>query len=103
MTSWEDLFATRKWRVATELSGTALADPGTELNDGDASVVVKFARGYFEITGATFHSPLSSARGRRGVLLQEVEASGRDIPGSRIAVGKVVLGRARREGAILEG
>lgn len=102
MASWEDLFATRKWRVATELNGTATAEPGTELNDGDSLVKVEFTKGHFEIIGATFHSPLSSARGRKGVLLQEVDENGRDIDGSRIAVGSVVLGRARKEGAICE-
>lgn len=102
MASWEDLFATRKWRVATELNGAAAAEPGSELNDGDTVVKVEFTKGHFEIIGATFHSPLSSARGRKGVLLQEVDGSGRDVAGSRIAVGSVVLRRARGEGAVVE-
>lgn len=103
MTDWEDLFGTRKWRVATELDGEVVALPGTELNQkGTEPLKADFTRGHFELAGASFHSPLSSARGRKGVILQEVDERGRDIDGSRIAVGKVVLARARKEGSVRE-
>lgn len=87
---WDEYFGTRKWRVASEVTGT----------DREESVI--FAKGKFEIDGdGVFHSPLSSARGRKGVLLQEVDPrTGDDIAGSRIAVGVVVFRKARREGAV---
>lgn len=99
--AWDDYFAARKWRVATEANGTVAAEPGTELNPGTETVQVEFNRGKFEIRGGgVFHSPLSSARGRKGVLLQEVGPDGTDIEGSKIAVGVVVFRRARSEGAV---
>jgi hypothetical protein len=98
--AWGDYFGTRKWRVAKELDGTATAEPGTELNPGTEPVRVEFSHGKFEIIGGVFHSPLSSARGRKGILLQEVSVAGEDIEGSRVAVGVVVFRRARSEGAI---
>jgi len=100
--TWDDYFATRKWRVATEVNGTEVAEPGSRLNsDGDKSVQVRFVKGVFEIDNGVFHSPFSSARGRRGVLLQEVGSDGEDIKDSRIAVGQVVLRRARQQSAIV--
>lgn len=101
MATWDDLFGSRKWRVATELDGEVVAEPGTSLNQGGESVRAAFSKGKFELFGGVFHSPLSSARGRKGVLLQEVNLQdGMDILGSRIAVGVVVFRRARAEGAI---
>lgn len=88
---WAGYFATRKWRVAQEVTG--------EGEDNDC--LVTFKRGKFEIHGdGVFHSPLSSARGRRGILLQETDEDGGDIKGSRIAVGEIVMRRARQEGAV---
>lgn len=88
--SWDEYFGTRRWRVATEVTGAEEAGGG----------VVAFTRGRFGIEGGAFHSPLSSARGSKGVLLQEVDADGNDITGSRIAVGVVVYRKAKREGAV---
>lgn len=93
--SWEQYFGSRRWRVASEVTG-AEEVPGA---------VVAFVGGKFgiESTGedrGVFHSPLSSARGTKGVLLQEVDQQGTDIAGSRIAVGIVVFRKARREGAV---
>lgn len=100
--SWDEYFGYRKWRVATEVEGTDTAMPGTEFNlDGEQPVQVRFRKGRFQIAGGVFHSPLSSARGTRGVLLQEVSPfSGDDITGSRTAVGIVVYRKACREGAV---
>lgn len=93
--SWDEYFGTRKWRVATEITGTDEGDPSS----------VRFTAGKFEIENGSFCSPLSSARGKAGVILQEVDPHGgphpgADIPGSRIAVGVVVFRRARKEGAV---
>lgn len=90
---WEEYFGTRRWRVATEVTGA----------DEQDGAVVAFVKGKFGIEGGVFHSPLSSARGQKGVLLQEIDPqTGRDIAGSRIAVGVVVLRNARKEGAVVK-
>jgi len=99
MASEADYFGDRHWRVATEVTGTQVAEPGTDLNAGTGPVTVKFDTGSFEIEGGCFHSPFSSARGHKGVLLQEVDEHGEDVAGSRIAVGGVVFARARKSGA----
>jgi hypothetical protein len=66
---WEEYFSARHWRVAAEYTGTS---PGG----------VEFRKGKFELPlGQVYDSPLSANRGRRGVLLQEVNADGNDIPG----------------------
>lgn len=87
MSNWDEYFGTRRWRVATEVTGTVER--------------VAFTKGRFEISGGVFHSPLSSARGRKGILLQEIDPeSGKDIEDSQIAVGVVVFRRARKERAV---
>lgn len=88
--SYDEYFGNRTWRVITEATGT----------DEKNGVVTTFTKGKFSIDGGVFHSPLSSARGTKGAFLQEVDAEGCDIPGSRIAVGVVVLRKARKEGAV---
>ncbi len=94
--SWDEYFAARKWRVAVEKTG--------EAKDGPATV--RFLQGAFTIEGTAdvsckFHSPLSSARGAAGLLLQEVAGDGTDIPDSQIAVGVVTFRKARKSGAVL--
>lgn len=94
---WEELFGGRKWRVAEEVTGVVHADG---FHDGalmQGSIRVTFASGRFEIEPpGAYQSILSTNQGRRGVLLQETDASGAtDIPGSRIAVGYIALGKAR--------
>lgn len=88
--SWDEYFGKRTWRVATEVTAVDAVGPQT---------TVTFSKGRFAIDGGVFHSPLSSARGTRGVLLQET-SGGKDIEGSRVAVGIVVFRKARREGAV---
>jgi hypothetical protein len=88
--SWDEYFAKRKWRIASEETG--------EVTDGPATV--RFLQGAFTIEGGKFHSPLSSARGSKGVLLQEVGPRGADVDGSQIAVGVVTLRQARKRGAV---
>lgn len=90
--SWEEYFGHRKWRLATEV--TAVDTPGPKTT-------VTFHKGKFEIEGGVFHSPLSSARGSKGMLLQELDPAGSDIPGSRVSVGIVVYRKAKREGAVV--
>lgn len=86
----EEYFGDRKWRVATEVTA--------DVPQGEA--VIHFKQGKFEIENGVFHSPCSSARGKKGILLQEVTSDGKDIDESRIAVGVVVLREARKMGAI---
>lgn len=85
---WEEYFGGgRRWRVAAEYTGTS---PGG----------VVFRRGRFELPpNQAYESPLSANRGRRGVLLQEVDAEGHDIAGrGHLAVfGEGALKRARNE------
>jgi hypothetical protein len=84
---WEDLFDSRKWRVAEEVTATATVD----------GIRVILTRGEFEIDPpGAFRSPLSTNLGRRGVVLQETGPDGSaDIPGSRVAIGLHALRRAR--------
>lgn len=83
----------RRWRVAEEVTGEVTVGKG---------VVVQFDRGKFEMEGGKFTSPGSTARGRKGILLQEVDKeTGADIEDSRVSVGEVALQQARRLGAIL--
>lgn len=98
VSGWDEYFGSRRWRVATEVTGI---DAPVDA-DGPDEIRVRFTKGKFEIdNGGTFHSPLSSARGTKGIVLQEVDpATGQDLPGSRVAVGIVVLRRARKEGAV---
>lgn len=83
--SWDEYFGTRKWRVATEVDG--------------ADAQVRFRKGRFTVDNGQFCSPLSTARGKAGILLQEV-SDGQDVTGSRIAVGIVVFRKARNAGAV---
>ena len=93
---WDEYFGTRFWRVATEVSGTD--------ESGGAKIV--FDKGRFGIwphAGLTgvFQSPLSTNKGRRGVLLQEVDGEGRDIEGSVLPVGDRAFKRAQAEHKVL--
>jgi hypothetical protein len=85
-----EYFAGRTWRIAAEETG--------EVKDGPATV--RFLQGTFTIEGGKFSAPGSSARGSKGVLLQETGSDGKDIPGSRIAIGLVTLRQARKAGAV---
>jgi hypothetical protein len=100
----EDWFGTRKWRVATEVSGEqSVQVPNQEGEEPlTAEVVVIFRKGRFEVgSPGSFSSPLGS-RGRVGVLLQEVGPDGKDIEGSRSTWGESVVRRAKEEfGAII--
>lgn len=91
--SWDEYFAARKWRLATEKSGMVTDGPAT----------IRFLQGGFVIEGGKFSGPGSSARGSKGYLLQEVAADGSDIPGSLVAVGQVTLRTARKSGAVQPG
>ena len=84
---WDEYFSDRRWRIAAEYTGTS---PGG----------VDFRKGRFELpVGQVYESPLSANRGRRGVLLQEVDADGRDItgPGHLEVFGDGAYKRARNE------
>lgn len=87
--TWDELFAGRKWRVAEELTGSVRHN----------KALVVFERGEFELpAGSAFRSLLSTNMGRRGVILQETDATGEtDIPGSRIAVGHKSVVKARQD------
>lgn len=86
----DEYFAGRTWRVAKDVSGVAVQGPAT----------VTFSQGLFTVEGGKFCGPGSSARGTRGVLLQETGPDGEDIPGSYVAVGQTTLRTARKAGAV---
>lgn len=88
--SWDEYFAARTWRVAKELSG--------EVSQGPAKV--RFSQGLFTIIEGKFCGPGSSARGTKGVLLQETGPDGKDIAGSRVAVGQATMRMVRKSGAV---
>jgi hypothetical protein len=90
---WDELFATRRWRVAEEVSG-----PVTVPGQGSAVITIRFTRGEFEITPpGAFASPLSTNLGRRGTLLAETDESGERDLGTRIAVGRQAVIKAREQ------
>ncbi len=89
--SWDEFFVSRKWRLASEVTG--------EQQEGPASV--RFLQGAFTVTGGKFCAPGASTRGSKGLLLQEVASDGTDIDGSRCAVGVVTYRKARQAGAVL--
>ena len=96
MTAWDEFFGSRAWRIAEEVNGVVEVSPA-------AGVSVSFSRGRFAVAGpGAFQSPFSPNKGRRGVLLQEVDAAHRerDIPGSYVVVGDTLLSRARHSGAL---
>lgn len=96
--TWDELFGGgRKWRVAEEMTGVVQARPADSPRG--RRVAVKFTRGHFELPeGAAFRSPLSTNLGRRGLVLQETDASGEtDIPGSRVAIGNHAAERVREQ------
>jgi hypothetical protein len=97
---WDTLFAGRKWRVAEEMTGTvSYPVPGPDKRRRGEVVAVVFSRGEFELPpGTAYQSPLSTNLGRRGVLLQETDAEGAaDVLGSRLAVGRASVSRAREQ------
>jgi hypothetical protein len=86
---WDELFGTRRWRVAAEWSGYVEPDEGGR---------VTFDHGEFTIDApGAFRSPLSTNLGRVGVLLQEVAPDGSDVPDSLIPFGQPAVKRAREE------
>lgn len=86
---WDQWFVTRKWRVATEVTGTGSGD----------GVPVHFDHGEFDIEPpGAFQSVMGPNLGRHGVLLQELDpATGHDIPGALVAFGHMVVDKARKE------
>lgn len=92
---WEELFRGRKWRVAEEVTGTVTIP----RRRGQPEVIVTFNRGHFAVTApGAFQSPLSTNKGRTGVLLVETDADGvADLPGTRMAVGAPAVKKARQE------
>lgn len=91
---WEELFRGRRWRVAEEVSGTVTIPK----RRGIPEVVITFSRGNFTVAApGAFQSPLSTNKGRAGVLLVETDDSGsRDFPGTRMAVGAPAVRKARQ-------
>jgi hypothetical protein len=86
---WDELFASRKWRVATEWTGYVAPDEGARIT---------FDRGAFTIDPpGGFRSPLSTNLGRVGILLQEVAPDGSDVPDSLIPFGLPAVKTAREK------
>lgn len=92
---WEELFRGRKWRVAEEVSGEVTIPK----RRGQPEIVITFRRGNFTVAApGAFQSPLSTNKGRAGVLLVETDSSGSvDYPGTRMAVGAPAVRKARQE------
>jgi hypothetical protein len=86
----DEYFDGRRWRVASELTGREKDGPAT----------VAFTQGRFTVTGGKFSGPGSSARGAKGILLQEIDDKSEDIEGSLVAVGESTFRRARKAGAV---
>lgn len=89
-------FAGRRWRIATEESGT-------EEREGGVKIV--YERGEFWVQPpGKFQTPLGH-KGRHGYVLQEVDPhTGQDIEGSRSTWGAQALRKAREQyRAIIDG
>ena len=91
---WAELFRGRKWRVLEEATGQV-----RRTASGGSPVTITYHRGVFTFSPpGSYSSPLSTNKGRRGLVLQETDAAGTDdIPGSRIVVGEPAVKRARDE------
>ncbi len=97
----DEWFQTRWWRVVdangtAHLPATLLTEGGTEAGEDEPMLAVEFTHGHFTVEPpGAFRSPLSGNPGRKGVLLQEVDAEGKDIPGSRYPFGEPAVEKAR--------
>jgi hypothetical protein len=91
---WDEYFKGRHWRVAEELTGTVKIKV-----KGGAYIPVTFNRGAFRVAApGAFVSPLSTNKGRTGMVLQETDATGvTDIPGGRVAFGAPAVQKAREQ------
>lgn len=79
----------RRWRICTELDGPV------SLGEDKPSAI--FRRGEFTLdTPWTFLTPLGR-RGTAGVVIQEVDEAGNDVPGSRATFGMQQLKRVARQ------
>lgn len=79
-------FENRRWRVETELNGTVTI----------GGVKFTYDKGAFEVEPpGVFVTPLGH-RGRHGYVIIEVDADGRDIPGTGTAFGDATLRRASK-------
>jgi hypothetical protein len=87
--NWDLWFVGRKWRVATELTGT-------ETEDG---IAIHFDHGDFTIESpGAFQSVMGPNLGRHGVMLQEIDPqTGQDIDGALVPFGHIVADKARKE------
>lgn len=94
-----EYFKDRRWRIRTEANGPASVEQEPVDGEDDLPpIAVKFRHGWFTVEApGAFRSPLSGNPGRKGVLLQEVDADGNDIPGSLYPFGVPVLKAAREE------
>lgn len=102
MATW---FEDRRWRVVTEADGQGFV-PYSDEAGSDGYIPVTFRQGAFVIgvhePPGAFKSPLSGNPGVRGILLQEVDAEGNDIEGSRHPFGEPAVKEAREKfGAIV--
>lgn len=99
MQNWDLWFVTRRWRVATELTGTwqvAVEPTATQPKD---SLAITFTHGDFDIEPpGAWQSVMGPNLGRRGVMLQEIDpATGKDIDGALVPFGHIVVDKARKE------
>jgi len=80
--SW---FRDRHWRVSTEITGD-------RTKDGHK---IFYFKGFFQVEGpGVFQTPLRH-KGRKGYLIQETGADGKDLPGTKpVPFGRTVLERA---------
>lgn len=86
-------FAARRWRVRAELNGTMT----------DRGVKITYTGGAFEVDRpGAFATPLGH-RGRHGYAIIEVDADGKDIPGTSAAFGEALLRRASRAYGTISG
>ncbi len=91
--SW---FEGRRWRVMSELSGTVSAGPSGIIR-------VVYDKGAFEIAPPGVYATPLGNRGRRGYLVIETGADGRDLPVCAEAFGEATLRRAQRDYGLVTG
>lgn len=95
----DEWFKDRRWRVLTEATGQGFVPPG-EVGE---HLSVTMEQGHFVVESpGAFKSPLSGNPGRRGIVLQEIDAEDKDIDGSRYPFGEPAVKAARETyGAVI--
>jgi len=87
-------FSGRHWRVCEEITGNRTIE----------GKKVSYYRGFFRVEPpGVFQTPLGH-KGRKGYLIREIDAQGKDLPGTEpVPFGRMVLERAAEDFSAVTG